>query len=99
MKKHHEATSNKRCLVCVTQGSEDLETVAIVDTLRRSKRIEVTLAKVFAPGESTSASDLKTHLECKMMMGTRLVSSRILNLCGRLQIQQLRMCRMSSLTA
>ena len=75
MKKHHEATSNKRCLVCVTQGSEDLETVAIVDTLRRSKRIEVILAKVYAPGETPSPSDLKTQLVCKMMMGTRLVSS------------------------
>jgi hypothetical protein len=53
MKKHHETTSNKRCLVCVTQGSEDLETVAIVDALRRSKRIEVIMAKVFAPGELT----------------------------------------------
>jgi hypothetical protein len=99
MKKHHEATSNKRCLVCVTQGSEDLETVAVADALRRSNIIEVTLAKVFAPGESTSSSDLKTHLECKMMMGTRLVSSGILSICGRLQIQQLRMCRMSTLTA
>jgi hypothetical protein len=57
MKKHHE--SNKRCLVCVTQGSEDLETVAIVDTLRRSKKIDVILAKVFAPDESESPSDLK----------------------------------------
>ncbi len=55
--------------------------MAVVDTLRRSKRMDVILAKVYAPGESTSPSDLKTQLECKMMMGTRLVSSGILSVC------------------
>jgi hypothetical protein len=80
MNKHLEAPkSNKRCLVCVTHGSEDLETVAVLDTLRRSKRIEVTLAKVYAPGDATSASDSESQLVCKMMMGTKLVRSGILD--------------------
>ena len=80
MNKHLEAPkSNQTCLVCVTHGSEDLETVAILDTLRRSKRIEVTLAKVCAPGETASPSDMDTQFVCKMMMGTKLVRSGILD--------------------
>ncbi len=50
-----------------------METVTIVDTLRRSRLIDVVLAKVFAPDEKSSPSDLKDELECKMMMGVRIV--------------------------
>ncbi len=71
MKKGH-TTTNKRCLVCVTNGSEDIETVSIIDTLRRSN-IDVTLAKVFTSEESQSPSDIKNMMECRLMQGTRIV--------------------------
>jgi len=59
MKKGHTTSTKKRCLVCVTNGSEDIETVTIVDTLRRTKHIDVTVAKVFSADESHAPSDIK----------------------------------------
>lgn len=56
MKKTH-----KSCLVCVTNGSEDIETITIIDTLRRGLA-NVTVAKVFEQKEPIS--DLKEALEC-----------------------------------
>jgi putative intracellular protease/amidase len=46
-------------MVCVTNGVEDIEFVTIVDILRRTKHIDVTVAKVFSPEESHAPSDLK----------------------------------------
>jgi hypothetical protein len=46
MKKAH-STGHPRSLVCVTNGSEDIETITIIDTLRRGE-ILVTVGKVFA---------------------------------------------------
>jgi hypothetical protein len=59
MNKGHTTSTKKRCLVCVTNGSEDIETVTIVDTLRRTKHIDVTVAKVFSAEESHAQSDIK----------------------------------------
>ena len=42
MKKHH----NKSVLVAVADGSEDLETIAIIDLLKRSQ-LDVIVAKVY----------------------------------------------------
>mgnify|MGYP002480789990 CR=1 FL=1 len=67
-------TANKKCLICVTNGAEDLETVAITDTLRRSRHLDVTLAKVPSADEG-SPSDLKDGLECTLMQGIRIVST------------------------
>ena len=72
MMKGHTMT-NKRCLVCVTNGSEDIETVSIIDTLRRSKHLDVIVAKVFSHDESQAPSDIKNLLEIRLMQGIRMV--------------------------
>jgi putative intracellular protease/amidase len=59
MKKGHTTSTKKRCMVCVTNGAEDIEFVTVVDILRRTKHIDVTVAKVFSPEESHAPSDLK----------------------------------------
>jgi putative intracellular protease/amidase len=59
MKKGHTASTKKRCMVCVINGAEDIEFVTIVDILRRTKHIDVIVAKVFSPEESHAPSDLK----------------------------------------
>jgi protein deglycase len=80
MKKGH-AESTKRCLVCVINGSEDIEFVSIVDTLRRSKHLNVTVAKVLSPDESHSVSEFKNLLECRLMQGVRIVADMSLESC------------------
>jgi len=57
-----------KVVVAVANGSEELETVTIIDTLRRAN-IEVNVAKV---GEDES-------LECIMSRGVKLVRS--INIC------------------
>jgi 4-methyl-5(b-hydroxyethyl)-thiazole monophosphate biosynthesis len=61
-----------RVLVPVSDGSEEIETVGIVDTLRRAG-VEVTLARVPSPG----AADL----ELTASRGVRLVADRLLADC------------------
>ena len=46
MKKAAVITGQKRCLVCVTNGTEDIEFATVVDCLRRTPNYEVTVAKV-----------------------------------------------------
>jgi len=38
--------STKRCLLCVTDGCEEIETVIIFDTLRRADGLELIFARV-----------------------------------------------------
>ena len=72
-KQHHP--ERKKALVCVTNGSEDVEFVTIVDTLRRAPNIDVTIAKVFAPDEleksgtkqATVVQSLKQQHEVHLM--------------------------------
>ncbi|CDW71504.1 UNKNOWN [Stylonychia lemnae] len=59
----------KSALLCVANGSEDLETVTIIDILRRAD-IPLTLAKVYSKEEKHIASDMNINLMCKLMMGT-----------------------------
>lgn len=73
MKKGHQPQS-KRCLVCVTNGSEDTETVTVVDTLRRYRQIDVVLAKVLSDDAYEAPPDLKNQLQCKLMQGINIVS-------------------------
>ena len=61
-----KGVDRKTCLVCVTNGSEDLETVAIIDTLRRAPDLDVTVAKVLAPND-------KEPLICNLMQGVKIV--------------------------
>ena len=62
---HQKTMSKKRCLVCVTDGSEDIEIVTIVDTLRRAKDIEVVIGKV--------SHTTKKELVCELMQGIKIV--------------------------
>lgn len=78
MKKH---TQNRRCLLCVTDGSEEIETVTIFDTIKRAPGLDLTVAKVFRPsGEKggaaslSSASDLKNELSVTLMHGLKIVT-------------------------
>jgi hypothetical protein len=88
MKKGHTTSTKKRCLVCVTNGTEDIEIVTIVDTLRRTKHIDVTVAKVFSPEETHSPTDIKNQLECRLMQGIRIVKIHLLSYTNfRLLIQ------------
>ena len=50
-------------MVAVANGSEDLETVSIIDTLRRAE-FEVTVAKCFSQSEQHVASDMAEQLKC-----------------------------------
>ena len=59
-------------MVCISNGSEDIETITIIDTLRRGD-VDVTIAKVFQ--ENETISEMKDTLECKLMWGVRIVSS------------------------
>ncbi len=60
----------------MANGSEEIETVTIVDTLRRAE-IDVTLAKVKSIHELT---DNKTSsLTCKMSRGVQMVRLFFLN--------------------
>ena len=59
----------KKVLMAVANGSEEIETVAVVDTLRRTKLIEVTLAKVGDNKDKT----------CKLSRGLTLFADEILD--------------------
>ena len=52
-----------------------------MDTLRRSKHLDVTIAKVFSPEESHSMSDLKNQLECRLMYGVRIIADTSIDEC------------------
>lgn len=45
-------------IVCIANGSEELESISIIDTLRRTKAMEVIVAKIFEQKE-TDHTDLK----------------------------------------
>ena len=47
----------KHALVCIAEGSEELESVTIIDVLRRGQ-VQVTVAKVSHDDISSSSSDL-----------------------------------------
>jgi len=64
--------SAPRVLVPVSDGSEEIETVGVVDTLRRAG-VEVTVARVPSPGGS--------ELEVIASRGVRLVADRALDEC------------------
>ena len=79
-------------MVCVTNGSEDLEFVAIVDTLRRAPDIECMIAKVSTEQEKKTygLSDLRNHTEVVLMHDIRVVNL-IISPSNRLQIPSLKM--------
>ncbi|TNV73360.1 hypothetical protein FGO68_gene10949 [Halteria grandinella] len=100
MKKHQTL---RKCLLCVTNGSEEIETVTIHDTLKRASHIELTFAKVFeisaAKKEGASslsvASDLKNELSCTLMQGLKIVTKiNTRSLQYRSLISQLRIALM-----
>ncbi len=55
--------------------------MSIVDTLRRAKFLDITVAKVLSPDESHSIPDIKNLLECRLMQGVRIVADTFFENC------------------
>lgn len=70
MKKHQEEAKHttKRCLLCVTDGCEEIETVTIFDTLRRAEGLEMVFARVPVGAAATSE-----ELEVRLNQGLRII--------------------------
>ena len=73
-------SQQKKCLLCVTKGSEEIEFATVFDCLRRTPNYEVIVAKVPSSGEQqlSTASDLKSSRECLLMQGLRIVSHTLM---------------------
>lgn len=63
--------SNRRVLVTIANGSEEIESVSIIDTLRRAQ-IEVTVAKVF--GDKNVEEQFENRLQIRASRGVYLVA-------------------------
>ena len=80
MKKHtEESKNNKRCLLCVTEGCEDIETVTVFDTIMRAQNIDLVLAKVPMISEMVPTSDLRNELEVRLMQGLRIMCDTLID--------------------
>ena len=53
-------------LVCIADGSEDIETVTIIDVLRRTQKVNLTVATVGGKNEITASRKTKFIGDCKI---------------------------------
>lgn len=61
--------TNPEVLLCVAHGSEDVETISILDVLRRGD-CNVTVGKVLGIEDTEKCTHKDPKLLCKLMMGT-----------------------------
>lgn len=61
-----------KVLVAVANGSEDIETITIIDTLRRAG-LDVTVGKVIGQSESGNP------LEATLMMKTKIIADKVVD--------------------
>ena len=71
MKSNKQSSENPLVLVAVSDGSEDIETVSIIDTLRRAE-CEVVIGKV--PPHTTKHGGKDHPLQVTLMKGIKIVS-------------------------